>query len=95
MQLYCPTPHNQHYSESSMRIIVKKACQKARIQKHISPHSLRHSFATHLLENGYSLIEVNRLLGHSKIETTMVYTHLAKPKLCNVRSPYDTLEMGK
>ena len=83
--------NNTHYSDSSVRMIIAKARKKANLRKHISPHSLRHSFATHLLENGYSLFEVSRLLGHSRIETTMVYAHLANPKLCNVKSPFDTL----
>ncbi len=83
--------NNQHYSNSSIRAIVENARKKANITKNITPHSLRHSFATHLLENGYSLFELNKLLGHSRIETTMIYTHLANPKLCNVKSPFDTL----
>lgn len=83
--------NNNHYSDSSIRIIVKKTLRMAKISKNITPHSLRHSFATHLLENGYSLFEVNKLLGHSRLETTTIYTHLANPKLCNVKSPYDTL----
>lgn len=83
--------NNNHYSDSSIRIIVKNTLRMAKISKKITPHSLRHSFATHLLENGYSLFEVNKLLGHSRLETTMIYTHLANPKLCNVKSPYDTL----
>jgi integrase/recombinase XerD len=82
----------QHYSDSSIRVIIKNACKKANIIKNVSPHTLRHSFATHLLQNGYSLMEVQSLLGHSRIETTMVYTHLAKPKLTNVKSPYDILK---
>lgn len=82
---------NNHYSDSSVRSIIEQARRTAGILKHINPHSLRHSFATHLLENGYSLIEVNRLLGHSRMETTMVYAHLAQPKLARVRSPLDTL----
>ena len=81
----------QHYSDSSVRAIVERARRTAKISKHITPHSLRHSFATHLLENGYSLIEVSKLLGHSRIETTMVYTHLANPKFARVQSPLDTL----
>ncbi len=81
----------QHYSDSSARAIVEQARKKAGISKRITPHSLRHSFATHLLENGYSLIEVSRLLGHSRIETTMVYTHLVNPKYTRVQSPLDTL----
>ena len=79
-------------SDSSVRMLIKRACKLAGIEKKISPHSLRHSFATHLLENGYSLLEVRDLLGHSNIETTMVYTHLARPKLMDVRSPFDTLQ---
>ena len=85
---------SSHFSDSSVRNIIKNACKKAGISKKISPHSLRHSFATHILENGYSLIEVKELLGHSRIETTMIYTHLAKPKLTIVRSPYDMLREG-
>ena len=81
----------QHYSDSSVRAIVERARRTAKISKHITPHSLRHSFATHLLENGYSLIEVSKLLGHSRIETTMVYTHLVNPKFARVHSPLDTL----
>ena len=86
-----PGYKHEHYSESSVRKIVEIARKKAGILKKISPHSLRHSFATHILENGYSLIEVKELLGHSRLETTMVYTHLAKPKLINVQSPLDGL----
>ncbi|MBI4983689.1 tyrosine-type recombinase/integrase [Candidatus Woesearchaeota archaeon] len=82
---------NHHYSGSSVRKILEEARQKAELPKHITPHSLRHSFATHLLENGYSLIEVKELLGHSKLETTMIYTHTVRPKLTLVKSPYDTL----
>lgn len=86
-------PGNQdgHYSDSSVRRIVAQARIKAGITRPVTPHTLRHSFATHLLENGYSLIEVNRLLGHSRMETTMVYTHLANPQLTRIQSPLDTL----
>ena len=81
----------QHYSDSSLRKIVEQARLKAALPQQITPHTLRHSFATHVLENGYSLIEVKELLGHSRIETTMIYAHIAKPKLANVQSPYDAL----
>jgi len=57
----------------------------------VHPHSLRHSFATHILENGYSIMEVQPLLGHARLETTMIYAHLAAPKLTRVKSPYDTI----
>jgi len=82
---------NKHYSDSSVRKIVEDTRKKAGIIKRVSPHTLRHSFATHILENGYSLIEVNRLLGHSRLETTMIYSHVAKPKVFNVKSPLDEL----
>ena len=81
----------QHYSDSSVRRIVEQARNKAAIAHQVTPHILRHSFATHLLENGYSLIEVKELLGHSRIETTMQYAHLAKPKWAKVQSPLDSL----
>lgn len=86
-----PGYRNSHYSDSSVRGIVKQARIKAGISKQVSPHTLRHSFATHLLENGYSLIEVKELLGHSRMETTMVYAHCAQPKLARVQSLLDTL----
>ena len=80
-----------HYSVESVRMIIKKARRMANISKNVTPHTLRHSFATHLAENGYSLLEIQPLLGHKNLDTTMIYTHLAAPKLCNVKSPYDTL----
>lgn len=67
---------------------LKKACQDAGIQKEISPHTLRHSFATHLLENGASLKQVQELLGHTNIETTQIYTHLTSKAM---NEKYDQL----
>ncbi len=80
-----------HFSTQSVRQILKKAWQKAQLQKRVHPHMFRHSFATHLIQNGYSVLEVQPLLGHSKIETTMIYLHLAAPQLLKVQSPYDAL----
>ncbi len=82
-------------SSQTIRKILSHAAKMAGITKHIHPHTLRHSFATHLIENGYALTDVQPLLGHSRIETTMVYTHLASPKLCHVKSPYDGLLKNK
>lgn len=79
------------FSTQSVREILKKAWRKAQLQKRVHPHMLRHSFATHLIQNGYSVLEVQPLLGHSKIETTMIYLHLAAPQLLKVQSPYDVL----
>ena len=54
-------------------------------------HTLRYSFAMYLIENGYDVASVQSLLGHSSAKTTMIYVHMAKPKLINVQSPYDNL----
>ena len=68
---------------------VKQAADMARIGKRVTCHTLRHSFATHLLENGYDIRTVQELLGHKNVETTMISTHvMAKPGL-GVRSPLD------
>ena len=76
----------------SVQEIVKKAAKRAGIRKNVHPHTLRHSFATHLVEDGYTLTDVQRLLGHKSIQTTMVYSHTADPKLLDVKSPFDGLE---
>ena len=83
--------NNSPYNDSSVREILKKAAKEATITKKVHPHMLRHSFATHLLENGYAVTDVQPLLGHSRLETTLVYTHLARPKLLQVQSPLDKL----
>ena len=70
---------------------MKDAARKAGFRKNVHPHTLRHSFATHLIENGYAVTEVQPLLGHNSISTTMIYTHLAAPTLLKVESPYDGL----
>ena len=77
------------YSASSIRAFLKRSCRRARIKKRVSPHTLRHSYATHLIENGVNLRLVQELLGHSKPETTMIYTHVAKKDLLAVQSPLD------
>lgn len=79
------------YNSSSVRAILTTAARKAKLTKKVHPHLLRHSFATHLIQNGYSPLEVQPLLGHNNVNTTMIYVHLAAVNLLNVRSPLDSL----
>jgi len=78
-----------HIHENTLQSAVKKAAKQGGINKRVSCHSLRHSFATHLLESGYDIRTVQELLGHADVSTTMIYTHvLNKPGLA-VKSPVD------
>ena len=74
---------------------VKQAARDAGIHKHVSCHTLRHSFATHLLESGYDIRTVQELLGHSSVETTMIYTHVMNKGGRGVRSPLDRVEQPR
>jgi site-specific recombinase XerD len=79
-------------SNRLLNTIVKEAVQRAGIKKNITPHSLRHAFATHLLEAGVSLQVIQKLLGHSCIKTTTIYTHVSQALLHTVQSPFDRME---
>lgn len=82
---------NKQYSTSSIRKFLHRSTKLANIKRVITPHTLRHSYATHLLENGIGLRYIQELLGHSKPETTMIYTHVAKKDLLDIKSPLDTI----
>ncbi|MBN2739068.1 MAG: tyrosine-type recombinase/integrase [Spirochaetales bacterium] len=75
------------YSVRTIQIIFTKALNKSGIQKKATCHTLRHSFATHLVESGISLAEIQRLLGHKSVNTTMIYVHLADTSGCKIVSP--------
>jgi site-specific recombinase XerD len=71
--------------------IMDRAVEEARITKPATVHTLRHSFATHLLESGVDIYYIQRLLGHSNIKSTSIYLHMTNMKLRNIKSPLDTL----
>ncbi len=79
------------YSATSLANILKKAVKNTGIKKKISPHTLRHSFATHLLENGVNLFYIKELLGHKSIKTTLVYLHLCSKDIKKIVNPLDKL----
>jgi integron integrase len=81
-----------HVHPDTLGRIVKRAASRAAIVKPVSCHTLRHSFATHLLERGHDIRTVQELLGHADVSTTMVYTHVMNKGARGVRSPLDRLE---
>ena len=78
-----------HIHGTSVQKVFKRALRNAGISKHGSTHTLRHSFATHLLENGYDIRTIQELLGHKSVKTTMLYTHVMNKGSMGVRSPLD------
>jgi integron integrase len=80
-----------HISDTAIQDSIKNALSKAGIPKHASVHTLRHSFATHLLQNGVNIREVQSLLGHKHVETTMIYTHVLRNMSNAPKSPLDSL----
>jgi len=78
-------------SVDTIQRIIKNAAKKAQIQKHVTPHTLRHSFATHLLDAGVNIRKIQELLGHESLNTTQLYTHTSIEQLKKVVSPLDKI----
>ena len=81
------------YSSSSAQKIIARSSRKAGIKTRVTMHTLRHSYATHLLESGVGLRYIQELLGHSSPKTTMIYTHVSGKRLGEVESPLEDLDL--
>lgn len=90
-QEYLFPGRNGHISVRDVQKIIQNAAKKSDIKKKVSPHTLRHSFATHLLDSGTDIRVIQELLGHSQLSTTQIYTHVSGEQLKKIKSPFDTL----
>jgi site-specific recombinase XerD len=81
----------QPFSRTSINKVFKQTCKRAGIKKQATVHSLRHSFATHLLESGVNLKIIQGLLGHSSLRTTSIYLHVTRFDPSSVKSPFDEI----
>lgn len=79
-----------HIHETALQKAIRAAAKIAKIDKRVTPHTFRHSFATHLLQNGYDIRTVQELLGHKDVKTTMIYTHVLQRGGFAVKSPLDS-----
>ncbi len=82
---------NEPITPRNIQRIIKRAAKKANIQKKVTPHTLRHSYATHLLESGIDIRVIQKLLGHSRIDTTTIYTNVSDKTLEEIKNPLDSL----
>jgi integrase/recombinase XerD len=85
---------NEPYTNRSVQAIVKKAARKAALIRKVTPHTIRHFFATHLLDSGTDVRYIQELLGHKGIKTNLVHTHVTTSSLSAIESPLDQIEAG-
>lgn len=90
-QEYLFSGQNGPLTERNIQKIVQNAVKKAGIEKDVHPHTLRHSFATHLLEAGTDIRMIQELLGHADLSTTQIYTHISTEQLKTIKSPFDNI----
>lgn len=83
--------HHEAFSQKGVQWVVREAAKKTEIKKHVTVHTLRHTYATHLLEDGLDIVSIKELLGHAHIQTTMIYLHVAQPGRQAPFSPLDKL----
>lgn len=88
---YLFSGRNGKMTARNVQKIIKTVARKAKIEKDVHPHTLRHSLATHLLEDGVSIREIQELLGHSNLSTTQIYTHISVEKLKRIKHPLDKM----
>jgi integron integrase len=89
------TLRRYHIHPTALQKEFQKAVQNAGIARHVTPHTLRHTFATHLLQAGYDIRQVQDLLGHADVRTTMIYLHVMKTDMKPIESPLDIIRRGK
>lgn len=89
--LFTGSDYDSRYSQRGVQWVIKTLCKKAGISKEVNTHTLRHTYATHLLEDGLDIVSIKNLLGHAHIETTMVYLHIAKTQIKPPFCPLDKL----
>ncbi len=88
---YVFTVNGRKMSPRGIQYAIKISAERAGIKKNVHVHTLRHSFATHLLENGVDIRKIQQLLGHTNLQTTQIYTHVSKEEIKKIRSPLDML----
>jgi integrase/recombinase XerD len=91
MYLFNGKEPDGRYSVKGLSWVMRQALKNTNISKSVNLHSLRHSYATHLLEEGVNIVTVKELLGHSEVSTTMIYLHVAQLSVVSAHSPLDTL----